>query len=71
MGLLDERAHSVRNLEASRRQPSMQLVGSSGGETLDLGVLQAMGIRMVGRARSAEGLFKSLERCHPTDLRWR
>jgi putative flavoprotein involved in K+ transport len=29
MGVLDERTHEVRNLEASRAQPSMQLIGST------------------------------------------
>lgn len=53
MGILDERASDVANLDASRNQPSMQLTGSSDHRTLDLGVLQAEGIRLVGRAGAA------------------
>jgi putative flavoprotein involved in K+ transport len=55
MGILDERARDVRNLDASRNQPSMQLTGSSDHRTLDLRVLQAQGIRLAGRAAGAEG----------------
>jgi putative flavoprotein involved in K+ transport len=55
MGVLDERTHEVRNLEASRAQPSMQLIGSTDHRTLDLGVLQRQGIRLVGKTESACG----------------
>ncbi len=54
MGVLDERARAVRNLEASRNQPSMQLTGSSDRRTLDLHVLQESGVRLVGRLRGAQ-----------------
>jgi putative flavoprotein involved in K+ transport len=50
MGVLDETVRDVRNLAASRNQPSMQLTGSSDHRTLDLRVLQAEGVRLVGRA---------------------
>ncbi|MFT5435187.1 MAG: putative flavoprotein involved in K+ transport, partial [Myxococcota bacterium] len=49
MGVLDQRAEDVKSLSMSRRQPSMQLVGSSDHRTLDLGVLQREGVRIVGR----------------------
>lgn len=55
MGVLDERARDVKDLEASRSQPSMQLIGSCDRRTLDLGVLQAEGIRLVGRLQGAGG----------------
>lgn len=55
MGVLDERAEAVKDLEASRAQPSLQLIGSPDRRTLDLGSLAASGVRLVGRAESASG----------------
>ena len=55
MGVLHERSASVPNLEASRNQPSMQLVGTSDHRTLDLRTLAEQGVRLVGRARGAWG----------------
>lgn len=55
MGVLDQRAHQVENLPASRDQPSMQLVGSPDRRTLDLAAALAAGIRLVGRAVGADG----------------
>jgi putative flavoprotein involved in K+ transport len=55
MGILDERTEDVRNLSASREQPSMQLTGSADHETLDLRVLQEEGVRLVGRAEGVSG----------------
>lgn len=49
MGILDEPAHRMRNLEASRTQPSLQLVGTPERRTLDLGTAGDRGIRLVGR----------------------
>jgi putative flavoprotein involved in K+ transport len=49
MGALDERADEVRDIEASRRSPSMQLVGSSEHRSIDLTTLAAQGVRLVGR----------------------
>jgi len=54
-GILDETPGDVHDVEASRRQPSMQLVGSSEPRDLDLGVLAAQGVRVVGRAIAARG----------------
>jgi putative flavoprotein involved in K+ transport len=53
-GVLDERAEDVPNLEASRHQPSLQLVGRPGRPTLDLQTLQGQGVRLVGRLASAD-----------------
>jgi len=53
MGILDERSEDVSDLAASRRQPSLQLVGRSDGRSLDLALLQAAGVRLVGRAIGA------------------
>jgi putative flavoprotein involved in K+ transport len=55
MGVLDESAQDVADLAASRRQPSLQLVGTPERATLDLPTLEARGVRLVGRALGAEG----------------
>jgi putative flavoprotein involved in K+ transport len=49
-GILDETAGEVRDLERSRREPSMQLVGSRDGHSIDLTRLADEGVRIVGRA---------------------
>jgi putative flavoprotein involved in K+ transport len=54
-GVLDDRAEDVRDLAAARRQPSLQLLGTPERRPLDLGVLQELGVRLVGRAIDAEG----------------
>lgn len=55
MDVLSERAEDVRDLPSSRAQPSLQLVGTPGRRTLDLRTAQTLGIRLVGRTRSANG----------------
>jgi putative flavoprotein involved in K+ transport len=55
MGVLDERAEHVRDLEAALQQPAFQLIGSPERRTLDLTTLQAAGVRLVGHAIGAEG----------------
>jgi putative flavoprotein involved in K+ transport len=55
MGTLDQRTEDVRNLQRSRKQPSLQLVGRPDHSTLDLGVLQRAGVKLVGRAFGAAG----------------
>ena len=40
MGVLDESARDVYDIEVSRRQPSLQLVGRPDHRTLDLPILQ-------------------------------
>jgi putative flavoprotein involved in K+ transport len=55
MGMLEERADEVRDLESSRSQPSLQLVGTADRRTLDLRSAMSAGIRLVGRTESAQG----------------
>jgi putative flavoprotein involved in K+ transport len=55
IGLLDETVGEVRDLAQARAQPSLQLVGRPDPRGLDLGVLQGMGVRLLGRATGAEG----------------
>ena len=55
MGVLDERATSVYDIETSRTQPSMQLVGTPDHRSIDLGLLQRAGIRLAGRVASIDG----------------
>jgi putative flavoprotein involved in K+ transport len=54
-GVLTESARDVWDLEASRRQPSLQLVGSDDHHTLDLAAVQRDGVRVVGRMLGAFG----------------
>jgi putative flavoprotein involved in K+ transport len=54
LGVLDERADQVHDLAASLAQPSFQLVGRPDHATLDLAVLQATGVRLVGTAVGVE-----------------
>lgn len=53
MGWLDEPVDPARGPAAARRQPSLQLVGRPDHASLDLGVLRAAGVRLVGRALDA------------------
>lgn len=53
-GVLAETASQVPDIQASRRKPSLQLIGSEGG-SLDLQVLQERGVRIVGRMTGASG----------------
>jgi putative flavoprotein involved in K+ transport len=55
MGLFDQGAEEVFDLEISREQPSLQLVGRPDHATLDLPVLEGRGVRLTGRAIGAEG----------------
>jgi len=55
MGVLDESVDDVFNIAASRSQPSLQLVGRSDHASLDLGVLQDAGVRLVGRLHAVDG----------------
>ncbi len=54
-GILDERWDAVPDLEAARRQPSLQLVGTADHRTLDLGVLRGLGVRLAGRVAGVQG----------------
>jgi putative flavoprotein involved in K+ transport len=48
-GVLDQRYDEMDDLVRARSLPSMQLAGSSGGESLDLNTLTARGARLYGR----------------------
>jgi putative flavoprotein involved in K+ transport len=50
MGAFDEKINEVYNVEVSRYQPSLQLVGRPDHCSLDLPILQGRGVRLVGRA---------------------
>jgi putative flavoprotein involved in K+ transport len=52
IGVLDERIDNVSDIEAARRQPSLQLAG---GRSIDLGLLRSQGIRLAGRMIGPDG----------------
>jgi putative flavoprotein involved in K+ transport len=59
-GLWDQRYDEVEDLTRARRLPSPQLVGTLERTTLDLNVLTAMGVELVGRwasVRDGSALF--------------
>jgi putative flavoprotein involved in K+ transport len=60
IGVLDDTTLSVCNLARARSQPSFQLVGRPDGGTIDLGTLQAAGVRLTGRAANACGTIVTL-----------
>jgi len=55
IGIWDETTRDVHDIEHSRREPSLQLVGSDGHRSIDLGILQEAGVRLVGRAVGVQG----------------
>ena len=55
LGVLSQRADAVHNIERSRHQPSLQLVGRSDHSSLDLAVLHERGVRLMGRVRDIAG----------------
>jgi putative flavoprotein involved in K+ transport len=54
MGALEERVDDVFDADASRQQPSLQLVGRADLPALGLRELQARGVRLAGRLRSVD-----------------
>lgn len=54
-GMLDVRFDDVPDLERARRSPSLQLVGSCDRRDVDLGSVAANGVRVAGRAVTADG----------------
>jgi len=68
-GFLSDRVEDLPDSDAARSQPSFQLVGSPNARTIDLGTLQAQGVRLVGRVcdiageavRFAEDLHDSVD----------
>lgn len=55
IGLLSQKTSEVADLQAAKRQPSLQLVGRPDRETIDLPTLQKAGVRLAGRIVAAEG----------------
>jgi putative flavoprotein involved in K+ transport len=55
MGLFDQGAEDVYDLEIAREQPSLQLVGRPDHRTLDLPLLESRGVRLTGRAIAVDG----------------
>jgi putative flavoprotein involved in K+ transport len=53
MGILDDSADAVYNIEVSREQSSLQLVGRSDHASIDLAMLQSQGVHIVGRLVAA------------------
>lgn len=55
LGVLDETVDHVYDVEISRDQPSLQLVGHADHRTLDLASLRRRGVRVVGRLLDVRG----------------
>ena len=53
--VLDKPVDAVHSIEVSRHQPSLQLVGRADHSSLDVGILQEHGVRLVGRVRNISG----------------
>ena len=49
VGMMDERYDEVDDIVRVRRLPSLQIVGTPTGTTLDLNALTSIGVRLVGR----------------------
>ena len=60
IGALSQGADAVQDIERSRHQPSLQLVGRPDHSSLDLAVLHERGVRLVGRVRHINGHRVSL-----------
>jgi putative flavoprotein involved in K+ transport len=54
-GILEDPPLEGGNLDAARRQPSLQLVGRPDNRDLDLGILRRQGTRLVGRLAAVNG----------------
>lgn len=54
-GVLGERTRDLRDPDAARRQPSLQLAGRRDDRNMDLATLQANGVRLAGRVSRIEG----------------
>jgi putative flavoprotein involved in K+ transport len=55
LGLLDKTIDQMPDRVLARREPSLQLVGRPDRRSLDLGSLQADGVRLVGRLAAIDG----------------
>jgi putative flavoprotein involved in K+ transport len=54
IGVFDDTAESVFDIQTSRRQPSLQLVGRSDIRSLDVAMLRQRGVRVLGRLAGAD-----------------
>lgn len=61
MGTFAETTSDVSDIAASRRQPSLQLVGRPDHATLDLPSLERRGVRLVGRVTGVAGRRLALD----------
>jgi putative flavoprotein involved in K+ transport len=62
IGAFERTVDEVDDVDAARREPSLQLVGRADHTTLDLATLQDDGVRLVGRLQAIDG-----ERIHLGD----
>jgi len=58
-GILDEAPKETGNLNAARRQPSLQTVGRPDNRDLDLSILSRQGVRLTGRFAAIDGVNAS------------
>ena len=61
MGIFDETTGHVFDVEVSKQQPSLQLVGRPDHRTLGLPELHAKGVRIVGRLVAGDGTLVSFD----------
>jgi len=54
-GALDRGVDELRSVAEARREPSLQLVGRTGGVNVDLPTLAAAGVNLTGRLTSIDG----------------
>ena len=54
-GMMNVRAEEIEDIERARRLPSMQLIGTSECTTIDLNMLLAAGVDVVGRLVAVDG----------------
>jgi putative flavoprotein involved in K+ transport len=55
LGHVSQRREEIADLDAVRRNPSLPLSGTNGGEQLDLGILDRAGVRVAGRVLGFSG----------------
>src|SRR5262249_45512840 len=60
LGMLTQSIDDVHDAGRARNQPSLQLVGKPDHSSLDVGVLNGLGVRVVGRFRGIIGARVSL-----------
>jgi putative flavoprotein involved in K+ transport len=54
-GMMDVRYDQIDDIERARRLPSMQLIGTPERTTIDLNLLRAVGVEVVGRLVAVDG----------------